>query len=108
MKLSKMVYFLSLVTGLVLLAAGILMKCFAWESHGWLFSKRGTITQGVLNADGTLVLGILLLVLAIVQHKTVRREKEQHDRKVGIEKNEARLSKTYNIFKIRKANKAQD
>ena len=81
------------------------MKLFNVESYGWFFTKKGDLVNGVLDANGTLLLAFIILLFAIWNRKSYIQEKQNHDRLKNIEKNENALRKKYNIFKIRKSNK---
>jgi len=81
------------------------MKLFNVESYGWFFTKKGDLVNGVLDANGTLILAFIILLFAIWNRKSYIQEKQNHDRLKNIEKNENALRKKYNIFKIRKSNK---
>ena len=105
MRPSKIVYYVSFLTGLFLLVAGVLMKLFSFESYGWFFSKSGELHNGMLDGNGTIVLGIITLIFALVQKKMFNQKKESREREMNIEKNEEKLRKKYNIYQIRKANK---
>ena len=103
--MSKILFQLSLGLGLLLLVVGSLMKFFSIESKGWYFTKKGVLTNGTLDANGTLFLSIIILLFAMWNRKFYMQEKKEINQKRNIERNERRLSKNYNIYKIRKANK---
>ena len=105
MRTSKIFYYVSFLTGLFLLVAGVLMKFFSFESYGCFFSKSGKLHNGMLDGNGTIVLGIITLIFALVQKKMFNQKKESREREMNIEKNEEKLRKKYNIYQIRKANK---
>lgn len=105
MKTSKIFYYISFLTGIFLLVVGIVMKLFSLKDYGWFFSKRGELSNGILDGNGTIILGVITLCFALVHKKMFNQKKERRERQLNIEKNEARLRKKYNIYKIRKANK---
>lgn len=61
--------------------------------------------NGTLDANGTLVLCVIMLSFALWNRKTFKQERQQIERRRNIEKNENRLRKKYNIYKLRKVNK---
>ena len=81
------------------------MKLANVESHGWFFTKNGNVINGVLDANGTLILGFIILLFSIWNKKFYKQETQNRDRIKNIEKNENLLRKKYNVFKIRKNNK---
>lgn len=105
MKILKASYLLSFIIGVFLVVVGVFMKLGNVESHGWFFTKRGNLINGKLDANGTLILGFLILLFSIWNRKFYKQEKQNHDRLRNIEKNENMLKGKYNIFKIRKSNK---
>ncbi|MFV5693572.1 hypothetical protein ACM55K_16230 [Flavobacterium sp. LT1R49] len=105
MKILKVTYVLSSIIGIFLLIVGIFMKLGNIESHGWFFTKKGNLTNGVLDANGTLILAVIILLFSIWNKRMYMQEKQNHDRLKNIEKNENMLRGKYNIFKIRKINK---
>jgi hypothetical protein len=105
MRILKIVFKLSLILGIFLLIAGLFMKLYNVESQGWFFTKRGDLIHGVLDANGTLVLGFIILVFSIWNKRSFSQEKQKHERLKNIEKNEELLRKKYDIFKLRKVNK---
>lgn len=105
MKSSKIFYLISFLIGIFLLVAGIIMKFFALKDYGCFFSKRGELFNGILDGNGTIILGVIALFLAIVHKQMLNQKKESRERQMNIEKNEEKLRKKYNIYKIRKANK---
>ena len=107
MRISKILYQLSLIVGLFILISGIIMKFFNVNSSGWFFTKRGNLINGTLDANGTIIVSFILLCFSIWFKKTYKKEKRDYERRKGIEKNEDILRKTNNIFKIRKMNKKQ-
>jgi hypothetical protein len=105
MKTSEIFYYISFLTGIFLLVAGIVMKFFSFEDYGWFFSKRGELSNGILDGNGTIILGVITLLFALVHKQMFNQKKESRERQINIEKNEEKLRKKYNIYKIRKANK---
>jgi len=81
------------------------MKLGNVESHGWFFTKKGNLVNGVLDANGTLILALLILLFSLWNKKDYKQEMQNHERIINIEKNENLLKKKYNIYKIRKINK---
>ncbi len=81
------------------------MKFFALKDYGCFFSKRGELFNGILDGNGTIILGAIALFLAIVHKQMFNQKKESRERQMNVEKNEEKLRKKYNIYKIRKANK---
>ena len=74
-------------------------------SHGWFFTKRGELHNGVLDENGTLILAFIVLAFSIWFRKSYKQEKQNHNRLKNIESNEQKLKHKYNIYKIRKLNK---
>jgi hypothetical protein len=91
--------------GVFLLILGTFMKLENIESHGRFFTKKGDVINGVLDANGTLILGFIILGFSIWNKRMFIQEKQNNDRLKNIEKNENLLKGKYNIFKIRKSNK---
>lgn len=81
------------------------MKLFSLKDHGWFFSKRGELSNGILDGNGTIILGVITLCFALVQKKIFNQKKESRERQLNIEKNEEKLRTKYNIYKIKKVNK---
>ena len=105
MRSSKIFYYFTLSTAACLLIAGVLMELFSFKGYGWFFSKSGELHEGMLDGSGTMILGIITLFFALVQKKMFNQKKVYRERQLSIEKNEEKLSKNYNIYKIRKLNK---
>ncbi len=105
MKITKTLYYLSLVIGIFLFISGAMMKFLKVQSNGWFFTKQGNLITGTLDANGTIVLGILTLCFSIWWQKEFNREKSKHDKLKNIEASEGQLRKKYNIYKLRKINK---
>ena len=93
MKISKILFQLSLALGLLLLFVGIIMKFSNVESKGWYFTKTGNLINGTLDANGTLILSVIMLSFALWNRKTYKQERQQTERSRNIENNENRLRK---------------
>ena len=107
MRSSKILYHFTLLTAVCLLVAGVSMELFSFKGYGWFFSKNGELHEGMLDGYGTMILGIITLIFALVHKKMLNQKKINRERQLSIEKNEEKLSKNHNIYKIRKLNKKQ-
>jgi len=105
MKITKTLYYLSLVIGIFLTVSGTAMKFLKAESQGWFFTKQGNLISGRVDANGTIVLGTIVLCFSIWWRKELNRETSIRDRLKNIESNEQKLRKRYSIYKLRKINK---
>ena len=68
----------------------------------------GQLSNGSLYGNGTLYLAGIVLFFAIRIRKIYWIQKAEIERNRKIQINEDRLRKTYNIYKIRKANKRKE
>jgi len=102
---SKIFFKLCLIATIILLIVGIFMKIYDIESHGFYISKSGKVVNGTLSSNGTIIIGVIIFCFCITGFLSYKKRKYNNEKMREIEKNEERLGKKYNIYKIRKINK---
>lgn len=76
--MSKSLYKLSFYIAIVVLTIGIVMKFFTSSTHGFSFSKTGSLYSGTIDGNGLILLGFLLFIFsfwAYKDYKTIERNK---------------------------------
>ncbi len=86
MILQKILYKLSLITGLLLLVVGVLQKALYISASGLVFGKHGTISNGELNANGSLLLSASCLIFSFYCRKAYFQLAKQREEKLKNEK----------------------
>lgn len=102
---SQIFFRLCLIVATLILGVGFFMKFYGIESSGFSFSKTGSVVNGTLTGSGTLFIGFVVCCFCLIGWLTYKNRKKQTEEQRAIEKNEERLGKKYNVFKIRKMNK---
>lgn len=86
MILQKILYKLSLITGLLLFVVGIILKMLDVSARGLVFGKYGSISGGELNANGSLLLGVSCLIFSFYCRKTYVQLSKEREEKLKNEK----------------------
>lgn len=102
---SKIFFQLCLMATILFLIVGLVMKFYDVESNGFYVSKSGKVVDGVLTANGTLIIAFMVFCFCLYGFLSYKKVKKDNERAKSIQKNEERLGKKYNLFKIRKINK---
>jgi hypothetical protein len=63
--MSKILYKLSFYIAIVVLLIGIVMKVLNSSTHGFSFSKIGSLYSGTIDGNGLILLGFLLLIFSL-------------------------------------------
>ncbi len=96
MILQKILYKLSLITGLLLLIVGAIQKTLDISATGLVFGKHGSISSGELNANGSLLLGVSCLIFSFYSRKAYFQLAKEREEKLKNEKQGFSRSKRKN------------
>lgn len=95
MRTIKILFYLTLYSGLLILASGIYFKLSDNAIEGLLFSKMGNPQEMLLDGDGLIIIGCIVLLLCV---STVFVKKER-------EKEQLHLEREIEFISIRKKKK---
>jgi hypothetical protein len=79
LEMSKILYKISFYIAIVVLLVGIVMKFFNSWTHGFSFSKIGSLYSDTIDGNGIILLSFLLLIFsfwAYKDYKTIERKKD--------------------------------
>lgn len=86
--MNKILYKLSFGAAIFILLSGAYFKISKHFVSGLIFRKNGTISAGTIDGNGTLVLGVMILLFSIWSYrnyKTLKREEERKRNREGKE-----------------------
>lgn len=93
MRINKILYKLSLFVGLFILVSGIFFKLTENFADGYLFQKNGDISLGIIDGNGALFLGFMILAFSFSTYKSFKKEQKDIENRKRIENNEFALKK---------------
>jgi hypothetical protein len=96
MRINKILYKLSLLVGLFIFLSGVFFKLTQNIASGYLFRKNGNIQFGVIDGNGALTLGIMILAFALWMYRVYKAEAMNIEKQKQIEKNDRALKKRIN------------
>lgn len=93
MRINKILYKLSLFVGLFILVSGIFIKLTKNFADGYLFQKNGEISFGIIDGNGALFLGFMILAFSFSTYKGFKKEQIAIENRIRIENNILALKK---------------
>ena len=93
MRINEILYKLSLFVGLFILVSGIFLKLTENFVDGYLFQKNGEISLGIIDGNGALFLGFMILAFSFWTYKGFKKEQIDIENRKRIENNELALKK---------------
>lgn len=91
--MSKILYKLSLYIATVVLLIGIVMKFFNSSTHGFSFSKTGSLYSGTIDGNGIILLSLLLFIFSLWAYKDYKTIERSNDLMRNHEINENKKRK---------------
>lgn len=86
--MNKILYKLSFVAAIFILISGAYFKISNHFSSGLVFRKNGNISIGTIDGNGTLVLGVMILLFSIWSYRNYKTLKRKNERKKNREEKE--------------------
>jgi hypothetical protein len=86
--MSKILYKLSFGAAIFILLSGAYFKISEHFVSGLIFRKNGNISTGTIDGNGTLVLGVMILLFSIWMYRDYKIMKRENERKRNREEKE--------------------
>lgn len=86
--MSKILYKLSFGVAIFILLSGAYFKISKHFVSGLIFKKNGSVNTGTLDGNGTLVLGVMILLFSIWMYRDYKTLKKENERKRNYEEKE--------------------
>jgi len=81
------------MVGLFIFLSGVFLKLTQSKSSGYLYGKNGNIQFGIIDGNGALTLGIMILAFALWVYRDYKVEEIDIEKQKRIERNELALKK---------------
>lgn len=89
MLINKILSFVSLIGGLIILLIGITLQLCNFYDHSYIFTKNGGAGTGTINGPGAILLGISALCLSANSYYNYTKMKKLHTHQKAQEDAEA-------------------
>ncbi len=86
--MSKILYKLSFGAAIFILLSGAYFKISKHFASGLIFRKNGNISTGTIDGNGTLVLGVMILLFSIWSYRNYKTLTRENERKRNQEEKE--------------------
>ncbi len=80
MNINKTLFWITLISGLIIFLIGVFLKLYNQTSNGFTAGRYGDIHQGMVTGFSGIFLGILILLLSIWTYRNYKKEKEKFDK----------------------------
>lgn len=94
--MNKIIYKLSFCAAIFILMSGAYFKISKHFASGLIFRKNGSVSSGTIDGNGTLVLGIMILLFSIWMYRDYKKVSRENKRKKSQEENEILYRKKNN------------
>ncbi len=91
--MSKILYKLSFYIAALVLLIGIVMKFLNSSTHGFSFSKTGSLFSGNIDGDGLIFLSLMLLIFSLWAYKDYKAIEKRNNSMRNHEINEVKKRK---------------